>query len=431
MDWRMPSLDGLQTARRIKSDETLRRQPAIVLVTAFGREEVREEAENLHLDGFLLKPVTKSMVVDTLVNIFASPEEDAAAVARPDESRRFAGLRILLVEDNLINQQIATELLQEVGASVEVANHGREAVEKLQSDGGAARYDLVLMDLQMPEMDGHQATAKIRSEARFAKLPIIAMTAHATTEERQRCLDEGMNDHVSKPIDPALLYETLGRYFSRSAAEPAPPQKKAPESQELPAVEGLDAKDGLARVAGNRNLYLKLLRQFVEQQGPAPSQVREALKANDRKLAERLAHTVKGVAGSLGIREVQEVAGALEKAIAGNAPPAADLARLETVLTAFVGRLRAALPAEAPAGNGSAAALTPEQLRGFVGKMTLHLNNFDPAASDLFNEVRESLRTFFPAGALETFEKHLGAFAFADALAVLQQAARQKGIPES
>ncbi|HEY7162084.1 MAG TPA: response regulator, partial [Acidobacteriota bacterium] len=216
MDWRMPVMDGLQAERLIKSDETLHHQPAIVLVTAFGREEVREEAEHLHLDGFLLKPVTKSMLVDTLVNIFAEKAEDeaAAATASEKDAQRLRGLRILLAEDNEINQQIAVELLQAVGASVDVASHGLEAVNKLFQNGNA--YDLILMDLQMPEMDGYQATTKIRSDQRFAQLPIIAMTAHATTEERQRCLEAGMNDHVSKPIDPSLLYETLSRFYKQA-----------------------------------------------------------------------------------------------------------------------------------------------------------------------------------------------------------------------
>src|SRR4029078_7458783 len=178
---------------------------AIVLVTAFGRDEVRDEAEDLHLDGFLLKPVTRSTLVDSLGTVFASPSEDAAdAIAASKEPPRFPGLRVLLTEDNEINQQIAVELLEAVGAKVDVANHGREAVEKLMQHRDPPPYDIVFMDLQMPEMDGYQATAKIRSESRFSILPIIAMTAHATLEERQRCLNAGMNDHVSKPIDPAL-----------------------------------------------------------------------------------------------------------------------------------------------------------------------------------------------------------------------------------
>ena len=210
----MPGMDGLQASRHIKSDETLKHPPHIVLVTAFGREEVREEAERLELDGFLVKPVTKSMIVDTLVNVFAHDGRgQPLRAAEGEQATRLRGARILLAEDNEINQQIAVELLEGAGATVKVANNGREAVEILSNGPQPPPFDVVLMDLQMPEMDGYQATAKLRSDARFATLPIIAMTAHATIEERQRCLAAGMNDHISKPIDPALLFETVGRFY--------------------------------------------------------------------------------------------------------------------------------------------------------------------------------------------------------------------------
>jgi signal transduction histidine kinase/DNA-binding response OmpR family regulator/HAMP domain-containing protein len=160
MDWRMPVMDGLEAARVIKRDASLHTQPAIIMVTAFGREEVREEAEALDLDGFLVKPVTKSMLVDSLVHVFAT-EAEAGTVASPiadDAPAPLAGVRILLAEDNAINQQIAVELLQGVGAAVTIANNGREAVDALLQVAYPPPYDVVLMDVQMPEMDGYQAT---------------------------------------------------------------------------------------------------------------------------------------------------------------------------------------------------------------------------------------------------------------------------------
>ena len=207
----MPGMDGLQASRHIKSDETLSHQPAIVLVTAFGREDVREEAERLQLDGFLLKPVTKSMIVDTLVNVFARRARGRRQQPMASRSTRLRGARLLLAEDNEINQQIAIELLENAGATVTVANNGREAFETLSKGAERTSFHIVLMDLQMPEMDGYQATTKIRADPRFVNLPIVAMTAHATIEERQRCLAAGMNDHISKPIDPVGLLETVGR----------------------------------------------------------------------------------------------------------------------------------------------------------------------------------------------------------------------------
>ena len=298
MDWQMPGMNGLEASRHIKSDEILRHQPAIVLVTAFGREEVREEAERLQLDGFLVKPVTRSMIVDTLVNVFAAGEQISETTGG-DQAPRLRGARILLAEDNEINQQIATELLEGAGATVKVANNGREAVEILSAGPQPPPFDVVLMDLQMPEMDGYQATARLRADSRLAALPIVAMTAHATLEERQRCLDAGMNEHVGKPIDPDNLFETVGRFYK-------------PEKEVGPV---LDMKDGLSRVAGNHKLYLRLLSQFIEQQGPAVQQIRHAWANSDAALAERLAHSLKGVAGNIGARPVQAAAGDLEKRI--------------------------------------------------------------------------------------------------------------------
>ena len=225
MDWKMPEVDGLQATRLIKEDPAIHKSPAVVMVTAFGREEVREEAERLDIDGFLVKPVTKSMLVDTLVTLFSPTRGETATASAAAEERgvRLDGLRVLLVEDNEINQQVATELMQGVGVAVDVADNGRQAVERLEAAGEPVPYDVVLMDVQMPEMDGYQATARIRAQERFAALPIVAMTAHATVEERQRCVAAGMVDHVSKPIDPAALYAVLGRFRPDGPARRADP----------------------------------------------------------------------------------------------------------------------------------------------------------------------------------------------------------------
>jgi two-component system, sensor histidine kinase and response regulator len=446
MDWRMPGMDGLETSRHIKSNETLQHQPAIVLVTAFGREEVREEAERLQLDGFLVKPVTKSTIMDTLVNVFAHEGEAASVTTEAEQAMRLRGARILLTEDNDINQQIAIELLEGADATVTVANNGREAVEILSNGPHPPLFDVVLMDLQMPEMDGYQATAKLRSDARFASLPIIAMTAHATIEERQRCLASGMNDHISKPIDPSALFETVARYYrsaaGTSASVPAMAKTSDPvvktagipmvesraDNMEIPTVEGLDSAEGLLRVAGNRKLYLKLLRQFSVQQSDAPVQITKLLKAGDRPAAERTAHTVKGVAANLGVKTVQLAAGELEKAIHDGA----DAARLEslrqqfaTVLTPFVDRLRAAL-GEGPVFPAAPKAMVidPAQLKMVVEQMARHLAEFDAAASDCLEANRGVFASLFSAEEFGKFEQQVQGYAFGEALAQLEQAAR-------
>jgi two-component system sensor histidine kinase/response regulator len=440
MDWRMPGMDGLQASRHIKSDETLQHPPHIVLVTAFGREEVREEAERLELDGFLVKPVTKSMIVDTLVNVFAADSVATATTADAGQAARLRGARILLTEDNEINQQIAVELLEGVGAAVRVANNGREAVELFSTGPQPPPFDLVLMDLQMPEMDGYQATAKLRADERFKDLPIIAMTAHATLEERQRCLASGMNEHISKPIDPGNLFETVGKFFTPAAqaSPPAavatgiPPVASPPTGTDCPTLPGLDTADGLSRVAGNRQLYVKLLRQFAAQQGAVPAQIEAALAAGDSTLAARLAHTTKGVAGSLGMKSLQQAAAQVEQAIGTEAGPASlapVVSAFRAALEHFLPRLAAALPAEALPGAAPAVAFDAAQVGPVVAEMLTHLGNFDSAAGDCLEAHRAVFQSLLSGPAFGSFVEQVEGFAFAEALAALQAAAREKGLP--
>ena len=277
------------------------------MVTAFGREEVRAQAEQIGIDGYLLKPVNASVLYDTLMDLFGGRgRRSRGPQQRKGESaglRRHAESAILLVEDNEMNQQVATELLESAGAIVTVAGNGGIAVDLLRDGPQPPAFDIVLMDLQMPEMDGYTATRHLRADSRFNDLPILAMTAHALVEERQRCLEAGMNDHVTKPIDPDALFAALARWTKRrEPATPAPEKKAAPRMDvQVPPIEGIDIAGGLKRVAGNQKLYRSLLEQFVAKQADASSQIADALEKNDRALAERLAHTVKGVAANLGM----------------------------------------------------------------------------------------------------------------------------------
>jgi two-component system sensor histidine kinase/response regulator len=352
------------------------------------------------------------------------------------------GARILLVEDNDINQQIAVELLQGAGALVRVAGNGREAVELLSNGPQPPPFDVVLMDLQMPEMDGYQATARLRADPRSSTLPIIAMTAHATMEERQRCLAAGMNDHVSKPIDPAMLFETVNRYYRPAqAATPSivipasavsqragtDGQRSAAPLPDGPAIAALDTKDGLRRVGGNHKLYAKLLRQFVDQQGASLREISEALALNDTALAERLAHTLKGVAGNIGAGPVQAAAGVLEKGIRNKAS-AAELndakQKLAMALDRLVTQLRADLVADTPDAKQTSvpAALSPEQAREAATLLATLLADGDASALDFVAANRAALRAVFPGDSWPQFEKLVQDYAFADAHAQLEQA---------
>jgi two-component system, sensor histidine kinase and response regulator len=440
MDWKMPGMDGLQATRLIKGDPGIRKQPVVVMVTAFGREEVREEAERLNIEGFLVKPVTKSMLVDTLVTLFSPSSAETAAVSglAVEKGVRLEGLSVLLVEDNEINQQVAVELIEGVGGQVTVASDGREGVELLEAAPEPLPYDVVLMDIQMPEMDGYQATARLRSQPRFAKLPIVAMTAHATIEERQACVAAGMNDHVAKPIDPAALYDALRHYCTTTPAEKRP-ETKAPaevDATGLPPVDGLDAAQGLRRVAGNRALYLRLLRQFVEGYTDAADRIRESVERGERAVAERLAHTVKGTAGNLAASPVQAAAGALEKAI-HDGVEAARVESLRVRLGEALGALSTALrplvadAADTPVEEPTAAAAPVETaaLKATVERWSRLLAECDAGTVDDLERDGPVLRALFGgAEPLGRFAKLVSAYDFEGALAALRRAAGEKGL---
>jgi signal transduction histidine kinase/DNA-binding response OmpR family regulator len=420
VDWRMPGLDGVETARRIRADISLKSVPAIIIVTAFGREEVRSEAERVGVNGFLIKPVNQSTLVDALVEIFAP--EHMAAVRQAAETTAYdlSGLRVLLAEDNAINQQIAVELLEGVGATVDVANNGREAVDKLSAPGGDVRYDLVLMDLQMPEMDGYQATARIRAVPNLMDIPIIAMTAHAMAEERDRCLAAGMRAHITKPIDPELLYRTLTQFYrpGQAAAVPSKSVTRASSSDALPEIDGLDVEDGLKRVAGNKKLYRSLLGQFVAQQADAVAVVRAALERQDFALVERLVHTLKGVSGNLGAKTISKLAAELEGSLKSR-----DVGSLESALSELDVELAKVIPAirdslatdtaeAAPGGAARDLTVTVTLLK----QIKQLIANDDGAALDFLLESRGRIVGNISEADLNALHQAVSDFDFASAL---------------
>jgi PAS domain S-box-containing protein len=217
MDWKMSGMDGIEASRRIKAHEGLNKIPAIILVTAYGREEIMQQADEVGLEGFLLKPVNPSMLFDTIMQALgkAVPETSRVAQKRGQEANVLEGIRgenVLLVEDNEINQQVAKEILEGAGLIVALANDGQEGINAVKE----SNYDVVLMDIQMPVMDGLTATREIRKDNRFKELPIIAMTAHAMAGDEEKSLEAGMNDHVAKPIDPDKLFSTLQKWIKPS-----------------------------------------------------------------------------------------------------------------------------------------------------------------------------------------------------------------------
>jgi polar amino acid transport system substrate-binding protein len=354
MDWRMPAMNGIEATAQITSRLGLTNVPKVIMVTSHDHEVIREEAQAAGVCGLITKPVTNSMLMDAIMNAFdhdTGPKRRARRETTVDLAALapIRGAKILLVEDNEINQQVATELLEKAQLIVTVANTGKEGVEKALADG----FELILMDIQMPEMDGFEATRRIRaSDLEDAKtLPIIAMTAHAMAGDKEKSLEAGMNDHLTKPIDPNGLYATLLRWIPAGAREVPAHLSEAASGNDgdvaeiaLPNVPGIDSASGLTRVGGNRRLYCDLLRKFVRDYADAREQLDAALAQEDRETAQRLAHTIKGVAGNIGARSTQQAAGALEAAIRdGEADTLPDLLGAFTeALNTLVASLRQA-----------------------------------------------------------------------------------------
>ena len=316
LDWNMPFMSGVETATHITGLK-LNPPPKLLLITAHGHEEVAESAANAGFDRILYKPLNPSLVLDGVMDIFGKggiTSHKQGQIRDVDAIKGILGAQVLLAEDNKINQQVATELLEGNGLIVTVANNGIEAVKLVQE--GA--FEIVLMDIQMPEMDGFQATQEIRKNSRFKKLPILAMTAHAMAGDREKSLEAGMNDHITKPIDPDKLFEALVKWIpNRDRGVSALPVENPSDGSgfDLPLnLPGINIEIGLKHVAGNQKLLRKLLLEFLRDYGDAIPILKSKLK-DEMSTAHRMAHTLKGVAGSIGASSLQSAAFALEMAI--------------------------------------------------------------------------------------------------------------------
>jgi signal transduction histidine kinase/DNA-binding response OmpR family regulator len=310
VDWQMPGMDGLQLVREIKTKEGFD-VPAVLMVTAYGLETVREAAKQKVVDGVLLKPINHSTLNDTLNSILHLKSKNSGTFVQETFDtdsylKWLQGTKVLLVEDNDINLELAQELLKEVGMEVSTARNGLEALESVKLN----TYDVVLMDIQMPEMDGLTATKKIREDIKFKKLPILAMTAHAMKGEKEKSIASGMNDHITKPIDPEILYKALLKHvkgLDSASLTSASPAVEAKREDEL-VIMGLDTKEGLRRIGNKREAYIKLLKTFVTNYSNTAHTLGELRIKNDLDGLAMLLHTLSGVCGNIGAKELYAVA---------------------------------------------------------------------------------------------------------------------------
>jgi signal transduction histidine kinase/DNA-binding response OmpR family regulator/HPt (histidine-containing phosphotransfer) domain-containing protein len=428
VDWQMPGIDGIETGKRIRALPNIAVRPQLVMVTAYGREEVLKQADDNAFASVLIKPVTPSMLFDSAVEVLSGDVEKVREVqAGPAlDLARLHGAQLLLVEDNKLNQEVALGLLQDAHMSVDLAQNGEAAVRMV----GAKQYDLVLMDMQMPVMDGIRATQLIRSNPLFQTLPIVAMTANVMASDREKCVEAGMNDHVSKPIDPDELYRVLlkwiktdGRSKSAETAVPANvPTKSLPltnsDGNTLQIV-GIDTKAALRRTGGNRLRYESLLSRFADSQAGAVDEIRAALAARDIPTAERTAHSLKGSAGNLGATALADVAAKAEAAVRSGSGIDASLDLLKLSLDAVVKAIRQALPGEQPTHSDGELSADPALVSQPLSQLKRLLKNDDGAAADFILEAGPNLSKVLTRSEIGDLTGYIGNFDFEAALKCL------------
>jgi two-component system sensor histidine kinase/response regulator len=371
LDWRMPQMDGVETARTLR-DRALRQPPRLIMVSGYDRDEAMQAAKDLDIAAFLDKPVYASALLDTLASTLAERAGGTGTSLRAGEpapratgSAALRGLRVLLVDDQEFNRFVGTEMLQSAGIVVETAEDGMQAVRRVQQ----TRYDAVLMDMQMPVMDGITATKEIRKLPQLHDLPILAMTANAMQHDKDACHAAGMQAVVTKPIVPDDLWNALLRWTKPPKTPPvadataatavtAPPVEARPSAAGLPDIAGLDMAGALRRANHNQGLYRKLLVMYWQGQGAVPAALRQAMQAQDWPQAERLAHSSRGISASIGATAVAEAADRLEAELRARQATA----RLAPLVDAWERALQGLLAQLAPALAEAETATQPQDL---------------------------------------------------------------------
>jgi PAS domain S-box-containing protein len=407
VDYKMPDMDGIETVLKMKS-MNLRQPPNIIMVTAYSDQLPSKDMAEAGISRVLTKPVTPSRLNDALTELLSKDGSDqhiTAAEPYKKEIKKRLGAHVLIVEDNEINQDVTAELLKAAGIRTSIAVNGKMAVKMVRETS----FDLVLMDVQMPVMDGLQATRAIRKIRGMESLPIIAMTANAFQEDRLKCIEAGMNDHVAKPIKPESLYSALIQWLPESAglSEEAEAPGTVPENHEersnvpehailadVKAAGGVNVEEGLEILQGDRAHYVSLLHHFTESHGNDAIRLSEQMKSGDWNAVSHTAHALKGVAGTLRAVRIQKLAEELEF-LAQNNGKRNRMREIISDLSTELIRLAQVMGSMPPQHGRRATVLVTAgdkaDAEKILGQMKMLLQDNDSAVNDLMEESRDLL----------------------------------------
>ncbi len=434
MDWKMPGLNGLETSQAIKKQQNMSKVPAILMVTAYDIEDAQTDEKIVNIDGFLTKPVRQSVLFDTIIKIFNRERSVGNRMQELENNdidlralQSIAGAEVLLVEDNKINQQVAMGLLLQLGLKVTVADNGFEAIAAVAKKP----FDLVFMDIHMPQLDGIEATRKIRSQSQYAELPIVAMTANAMAGDKEISLAAGMNDHITKPIELTILKNTLLKWIKpRSTdAEYQDISESVDGEEEFPEFDSIKVKQGIKNIGGNSRLYKKILQDFADDNKNTTTEIHNNIRVGDYKKAFIAVHTVKGVAGNMAAFSLYEAASQLEEALKNESYDKVELlyVAFNEAITSLLEEIQvfAVIPSQAP--QVMIDDIDREKAQQLIEKLRPLLLEANAEAGDLVTEIGDLWALSTKQVWVETLIDQIQNFDFEEAVETLNRISSELG----
>lgn len=439
MDWRMPDLDGISAAQEIRNNASIKNQPKIIIASAFERDALPKLVDKDEVDGYLAKPVTPSSLFDSVMRVYGLTGDNSKI---NNESQvvlesHVLGANILVVEDNEINQQIAKEILEQSGLNITLAENGKVALDILQEQ--PKKFDGVLMDMQMPVMDGLTATKKIRELSEIKDLVVIAMTANAMTRDVDECLDVGMNDHVGKPIDIDDLLGKINKWVRAKTESQATEKDMAPKIEsksempkngigenELAQIPGLNVSSILKRFGGHVDIYSTILYQFSIARRGMGEELKKAIAEKDYQSAKFTAHALKGIAGNIGAEKLYENVKKLEEQLINEAPNLALLATIIEELAQLIDAVQALFLERQDDDSGSNSnPLNNILLLCEIDNIILCLEDADPDAIEMIEKIKGSSANGDVSETINTIYKAAKNYDFDNALTLISNLKEQ------